>query len=63
MKPLEHDIVRPWQCCSDCRNRYERERRRAHGRPVEQQRLKDETISAQRHDDKIDALLEVLHGT
>lgn len=59
---LEHDIIRPWLCCKDCRNEYERKRRRAAGRPMQIDRLRDGTESARRHDDRIDAILEVMYG-
>jgi len=36
--------------------------RRANGRPVSIDRLKDGTRAAERHDDIIDLLLEKLHG-
>lgn len=61
MKPLEHDIVRPWKCCTECRNRYERERRKIKGRPQSMDRLK-QTARAEKHDDRIDELLRVLYG-
>ena len=61
VKQLEHDIIRPWLCCKKCKNEYETLRRRANGRKVSIDRLKDGTIAAQRHDDKIDALLEALY--
>ena len=57
---IEHDIVRPWQCCKACRREYERKRRLAYGRPTSVDRLKDGTIAAKKHDDKIDQILEAL---
>jgi hypothetical protein len=57
---IEHDIIRPWKCCKKCRNEYERKRRIAEGRPTPVDRLRDGTVSAKNHDDKIDMILEVL---
>lgn len=51
-RPLEHDIVRPWACCDDCRNRYE----------LELEPLLDDPPQASNHDDRIDLLLEILAG-
>jgi hypothetical protein len=62
MKPLEHDIVRPWLCCKDCKNEYETKRRRANGRPQSIDRLKDGSLRAERHDDKVDTILELLYS-
>jgi hypothetical protein len=61
-KPLEHDIVRPWLCCKPCRNEYERKRRKANGITTPQSRLQDGSERVRRHDDRIDTLLEILHG-
>jgi hypothetical protein len=61
-KPLEHDFIRPWLCCKQCKREYDTQLRRANGRPVSVDRLKDGTKSAKRHDDIIDLLLENLHG-
>lgn len=62
MAELEHDIIRPWLCCKECKNEYERKRRLANGRPMEIDRLKDGTRRAENHDNKIDLLLEILYG-
>lgn len=53
-KPLEHDIVRPWLCCKECRQRYKED--------LTVNRLRDGTKAARAHDNKVDAILEVMYG-